>query len=94
MSKTPFIYSIVLAAGQAFMEAAQLQINLQSKHEAGQRYVDAGNCFKKTDVEGMLQQLFLIVPVTKIDDKSIYTVHLNRLIPCRKRMIIAVMYAT
>ena len=34
------------------MEAAQLQINLQSKHEAGQRYVDAGNCFKKTDVEG------------------------------------------
>ncbi|KAJ7365416.1 hypothetical protein OS493_005523 [Desmophyllum pertusum] len=39
------------AAGTAFMEAAQLQINLQSKHEAGQRYVDAGNCFKKTDVE-------------------------------------------
>lgn len=39
------------AAGKAFMEAAQLQINLQSKHEAGQRYVDAGNCFKKTDVE-------------------------------------------
>lgn len=39
------------AAGKAFMEAANLQINLQSKHEAGQRYVDAGNCFKKTDVE-------------------------------------------
>lgn len=40
------------AAGTAFMEAAQLQLNqLQSKHEAGQRYVDAGNCFKKTDVE-------------------------------------------
>ncbi|CAH3024067.1 unnamed protein product [Porites evermanni] len=39
------------AAGRAFMEAAQLQITLQSKHEAGQRFVDAGNCFKKTDVE-------------------------------------------
>lgn len=39
------------AAGTAFMEAAQLQITLQSKHEAGQRFVDAGNCFKKTDVE-------------------------------------------
>lgn len=39
------------AAGKAFMEAAQLQITLQSKHEAGQRFVDAGNCFKKTDVE-------------------------------------------
>ena len=36
------------------MEAAKLQLNLQSKHEAGQRYVDAGNCFKKTDVEGMV----------------------------------------
>ena len=44
--------SLLVAAGKAFMEAAQLQINLQSKHEAGQRYVDAGNCFKKTDVEG------------------------------------------
>lgn len=40
------------------MEAAKLQINLQSKHEAGQRYVDAGNCFKKTDVEGMIFELF------------------------------------
>ena len=36
------------------MEAAQLQLNLQSKHEAAQRYVDAGNCFKKTDVEGII----------------------------------------
>ena len=40
------------------MEAAKLQINLQSKHEAGQRYVDAGNCFKKTDLEGMIFELF------------------------------------
>ena len=48
-----FIYYILIAAaGNAFMEAAQLQITLQSKHEAGQRFVDAGNCFKKTDVEG------------------------------------------
>lgn len=48
-----FVYCILFAAaGKAFMEAAQLQITLQSKHEAGQRFVDAGNCFKKTDVEG------------------------------------------
>lgn len=39
------------AAGKAFMEAAKLHINLQSTHEAGQRYLDAGNCFKKTDTE-------------------------------------------
>jgi len=35
------------------MEAAKLHINLQSTHEAGQRYLDAGNCFKKTDTEGI-----------------------------------------
>ena len=51
-----FIYYILIAAaGNAFMEAAQLQITLQSKHEAGQRFVDAGNCFKKTDVEGKFE---------------------------------------
>ena len=48
-----------IAAGKAFMEAANLQINLQSKHEAGQRYVDAGNCFKKTDVEGKFKFSFI-----------------------------------
>ena len=42
----------VVAAGKVFMEAAQLQVSLQSKHEAGQRFVDAGNCFKKSDMEG------------------------------------------
>lgn len=45
----------VIAAGTAFKEAAQIQLNmLSSKHDAGQRYVDAGNCYKKTDVEGLL----------------------------------------
>lgn len=69
-SKTPCFYSVVVAAGKAFMEAAQLQINLQSKHEAGQRYVDAGNCFKKTDVEGTLQKLFIYHSSDKIDDNK------------------------
>ena len=56
-----FIYYILItAAGKAFMEAAQLQITLQSKHEAGQRFVDAGNCFKKTDVEGNKFGYFLV----------------------------------
>ena len=56
-----FIYYILIAAaGNAFMEAAQLQITLQSKHEAGQRFVDAGNCFKKTDVEGNKFGYFLV----------------------------------
>lgn len=54
----PLFCFVFIGAGKAFMEAAQLQINLQSKHEAGQRYVDAGNCFKKTDVEGRLPLAF------------------------------------
>lgn len=57
-----FIYYILItAAGKAFMEAAQLQITLQSKHEAGQRFVDAGNCFKKTDVEGNYEFEYFLV---------------------------------
>ena len=70
-------YSVVVAAGKAFMEAAQLQINLQSKHEAGQRYVDAGNCFKKTDVEGMLQQLFTYHSSDKIVDNKYQSTSIN-----------------
>ena len=61
--KYKYLYSLlisfacftVVAAGTAFMEAAKIQLNmLSSKHDAGQRYVDAGNCFKKTDMEGLL----------------------------------------
>ncbi|KAI8482637.1 PREDICTED: alpha-soluble NSF attachment protein-like [Branchiostoma belcheri] len=37
------------AAGNAFCEAAKLQIQLNSKHEAATCFVDAGNCYKKTD---------------------------------------------
>ena len=41
------------AAGTAFNEAAQILLNdLGSKHDAAQRHVDAGNCFKKADQEG------------------------------------------
>ena len=43
------------------MEAAKLHINLQSTHEAGQRYLDAGNCFKKTDTEGISGRFFFLV---------------------------------
>lgn len=40
------------AAGTAFTEASQLQLNqLQNKHEAAQHYVDAANCYKKSDNE-------------------------------------------
>ena len=44
---------VIPAAGTAFTEASQLQLNqLQNKHEAAQHYVDAANCYKKSDNEG------------------------------------------
>ncbi|XP_005534295.1 PREDICTED: alpha-soluble NSF attachment protein, partial [Pseudopodoces humilis] len=36
-------------AGAAFSRAAQLQLQLQSKHDAAVNFVDAGNAFKKSD---------------------------------------------
>ena len=46
----------LVAAGTAFTEASQLQLNqLQNKHEAAQHYVDAATCFKKSDNEGNME---------------------------------------
>lgn len=42
----------VLAAGNAFCQAAQLHLQLQSKHDAATCFVDAGNAFKKADPQG------------------------------------------
>ncbi|NXO96734.1 SNAA protein, partial [Certhia brachydactyla] len=39
-------------AGAAFSRAAQLQLQLQSKHDAATNFVDAGNAFKKADPQG------------------------------------------
>ncbi|OWK15828.1 hypothetical protein Celaphus_00004660 [Cervus elaphus hippelaphus] len=40
------------AAGSAFCQAAQLHLQLQSKHDAATCFVDAGNAFKKADPQG------------------------------------------
>lgn len=40
------------AAGNAFCQAAQLHLQLQSKHDAATNFVDAGNAFKKADPQG------------------------------------------
>ncbi|KAH9420299.1 hypothetical protein DERP_011215 [Dermatophagoides pteronyssinus] len=36
-------------AGNAFIEAAQLHLKQNNKHDAGTLFVDAANCFKKVD---------------------------------------------
>ncbi|KAK3093653.1 hypothetical protein FSP39_018514 [Pinctada imbricata] len=37
------------SAGESFCRAAQLQIELKSKHQAATEYVNAGTCYKKSD---------------------------------------------
>ncbi|CAD5118496.1 DgyrCDS7193 [Dimorphilus gyrociliatus] len=37
-------------AGKAFSQSAQIYLKLNSKHEAASHYVDAGNAYKKCDV--------------------------------------------
>lgn len=40
------------AAGNAFCEAANLHGKAGSKHDAATNYVDAANCYKKSDPNG------------------------------------------
>lgn len=40
------------SAGSAFCEAANLHLRSGSRHEAATNYVDAANCYKKSDING------------------------------------------
>lgn len=42
------------SAGNAFCEAATLYSKLGSRHDAATNYVDAANCYKKSDPNGMI----------------------------------------
>jgi alpha-soluble NSF attachment protein len=48
-------------AGEAFMKAAELHLKNGSRHDAGTNYVDASNCYKKSDPKGTLQRCSIIV---------------------------------
>lgn len=41
------------SAGKAFYDAADLHGKAGSRHDAANNYVDAANCFKKSDTNGM-----------------------------------------
>lgn len=45
-------------AGSAFCEAANLQAKAGSRHDAATNYVDASNCYKKSDINGNLTSYF------------------------------------
>ncbi|XP_055385793.1 alpha-soluble NSF attachment protein-like [Condylostylus longicornis] len=50
-------------AGQAFCEAANLHSRVGSRHDAATMYVDAANCFKKTDVDGAANCLIKAIEI-------------------------------
>uniref|UniRef100_A0A8C3UV07 NSF attachment protein alpha n=2 Tax=Catharus ustulatus TaxID=91951 RepID=A0A8C3UV07_CATUS len=50
-------------AGAAFSRAAQLQLQLQSKHEAASLLVDAGNAFKKADPQEAVNCLLRAIEI-------------------------------
>ena len=39
-------------AGQAFCEAAALHLKAAGRHDAATNYIDAGNCYKKSEPNG------------------------------------------
>jgi len=41
------------SAGKAFYETADLHAKAGSRHDAANNYVDAANCFKKSDTNGI-----------------------------------------
>ncbi|XP_012888195.1 PREDICTED: alpha-soluble NSF attachment protein [Dipodomys ordii] len=51
------------AAGNAFCQAAQLHLQLQSKHDAATSFVDAGNAFKKADPQEAINCLMRAIEI-------------------------------
>jgi alpha-soluble NSF attachment protein len=47
-----FEYFIFLKAGETFVTISLHQTKLGNKHDAATNYVDAANCFKKSDPKG------------------------------------------
>lgn len=50
-------------AGKAFCEAANLHSKSGSRHDAATNYVDASNCFKKTDVQEAVDCLLKAIEI-------------------------------
>ncbi|XP_039253410.2 alpha-soluble NSF attachment protein-like [Styela clava] len=44
-------------AGNAFCKSADIQQSLQNKHESASNFVDAGNCYKKSDADAAIKCL-------------------------------------
>jgi len=44
-------------AGYAFVKTAECFVLLQSKHEVAENYINASNCFKKSDIQAAIRYL-------------------------------------
>jgi len=45
---------VIAAAGNAFIQSAEIHGKAGNRHEAATQFVDAANCYKKTDTNGDL----------------------------------------
>jgi len=43
---------MITAAGNAFIQSAEIHSKAGNRHEAATQFIDAANCYKKTDVNG------------------------------------------
>jgi len=43
---------LIAAAGNAFIQSAEIHSKGGNRHEAATHFVDAANCYKKTDING------------------------------------------
>lgn len=50
-------------AGQAFTEAANLHAKAGSRHDAATNYVDASNCYKKSDTNESVTSLLKAIDI-------------------------------
>lgn len=50
-------------AGKAFCEAADLHSKAGSRHDAATNYIDASNCFKKTDTQDAVNCLLKAIEI-------------------------------
>ena len=57
-------------AGQAFCEAAALHLKAAGRHDAATNYIDAGNCYKKSEPNGKLCVLFAVYLISIMNSKN------------------------
>ncbi|XP_040203782.1 LOW QUALITY PROTEIN: alpha-soluble NSF attachment protein-like [Rana temporaria] len=57
------MFKMVVIAANAFCQAAQLHLQVQSKHDAATNFVDAGNAFKKSDPQEAINCLLRAIEI-------------------------------